>query len=98
VFVAALAARTAERNHRYHERLRDFADQTEQLLMTVVLVLFGGTLAGGLLAPFTWAGAGARCRSSSSSGRRRGSLRSWGSPHSPRSERTARFLLRILSQ
>ena len=57
VFVAALAMRAAEREHHYHERLHDFADQTERLLMMVLLVLFGGALAGGLLAPLTWAGA-----------------------------------------
>ena len=57
VFVAALAIRTAERQHDYHERLHDFADQTERLLMMVLLVLFGGALAGGLLAGLTWAGA-----------------------------------------
>ncbi|MFZ4406798.1 MAG: cation:proton antiporter [Paracraurococcus sp.] len=49
VFVAALALRAAERNHHYHERLHDFAEQTERLLMMVLLVLFGGALAGGLL-------------------------------------------------
>ena len=57
VFVAALAVRAAERHHDYHERLHDFADQTERLLMMVLLVLFGGALAGGLLTPLTWAGA-----------------------------------------
>jgi sodium/hydrogen antiporter len=56
VFVAALAIRAAERQHDYHERLHDFAEQTERLLMMVLLVLFGGALAGGLLAPLTWAG------------------------------------------
>lgn len=59
VFVAALAIRAAERQHDYHERLHDFADQIERLLMMVLLVLFGGALAGGLLAPLTWAGAAA---------------------------------------
>jgi sodium/hydrogen antiporter len=59
VFVAALALRDAERRHDYHERLHDFAEQTERLLMMVLLVLFGGALAGGLLAPLTWEGAAA---------------------------------------
>ena len=59
VFVAALALRAAERQNAYHERLHDFADQTERLLMMVLLGLFGGAIAGGLLAPLTWAGAGA---------------------------------------
>ena len=59
VFVAALAIRAAERDHSYHEQLHDFAEQTERLLMMVLLVLFGGALAGGLLAPLTWEGAAA---------------------------------------
>lgn len=59
VFVAALALRAAERRHDYHERLHDFAEQTERLLMMVLLVLFGGALAGGLLDPLTWADAAA---------------------------------------
>ena len=59
VFVAALAMRDAERQHDYHDRLHDFAEQTERLLMMVLLVLFGGALAGGLLAPLTWAGVAA---------------------------------------
>ena len=57
VFVAALALRAAERQHRYHDRLHDFAEQTERLLMMVLLVLFGGALAGGLLEPLDWWGA-----------------------------------------
>ncbi len=54
VFLAALAVRAAERAHAYHERLHDFADQTERLLMMVILVLFGGALAGGLLDGLGW--------------------------------------------
>ncbi|MBP2227486.1 NhaP-type Na+/H+ or K+/H+ antiporter [Azospirillum agricola] len=53
VFVSAVALRDAERSHRYHETLHDFIEQTERLLMMVVLVLFGGTLADGLLHPLT---------------------------------------------
>ncbi|WP_207541320.1 cation:proton antiporter, partial [Sabulicella rubraurantiaca] len=59
VFVAALAVRSAEREHEYHERLHDFVDQTERLMMMVLLVLFGGALAGGLLNALTWEGAAA---------------------------------------
>ena len=47
------------RQHHYHDRLHDFAEQTERLLMMVLLVLFGGALAGGLLAPLTWGGVAA---------------------------------------
>ena len=54
VFVCALALRASERQHAYHEKLHDFADQTERLLMMVILVLFGGAIAGGLLAGVGW--------------------------------------------
>lgn len=56
VFVAAVVLRAAERQHAYHERLHDFAEQTERLLMMAILVLFGGALAGGLLDPLGWTG------------------------------------------
>jgi NhaP-type Na+/H+ or K+/H+ antiporter len=59
VFIAALGVRAAERQHAYHERLHDFADQTERLLMMVILVLFGGAIAGGLLDPLGWDGVAA---------------------------------------
>ncbi|CAO3421285.1 cation:proton antiporter [Azospirillum doebereinerae] len=54
VFVSAVALRDAERSHRYHETLHGFIEQTERLLMMVMLVLFGGTLAHGLLHPVGW--------------------------------------------
>ena len=55
VFVAALALRNAERQHDYHERLHDFAEQTERLLMMVLLVMFGAAIAdGGLLRALSW--------------------------------------------
>lgn len=49
VFVAALGLREGARDHDYHEKLHDFIEQTERLLMMVVLVLFGGALAQGML-------------------------------------------------
>jgi NhaP-type Na+/H+ or K+/H+ antiporter len=54
VFVGALALRAAERNHRYHETLHDFAEQLERLSMMVLLVLFGGSLVNGLLDGLDW--------------------------------------------
>jgi NhaP-type Na+/H+ or K+/H+ antiporter len=54
VFVAALALRRQERSHHYRSRLHEFAEQIERLFMMVLLVLFGGAVAGGLLAPLTW--------------------------------------------
>jgi NhaP-type Na+/H+ or K+/H+ antiporter len=57
VFVAALALRSAERDHEYHEKLHDFAEQLERLLMMALLVAFGGALTdGGLLQAITWQG------------------------------------------
>ncbi len=49
VFVAAVALRAAERHSAYHEKLHDFAEQLERLLMMVLLVLFGGALSSGHL-------------------------------------------------
>ena len=57
VFVAALGIRNAWRHHDYHVRMHASADETERLLMMVVLVLFGSALAGGMLTPLTWQGA-----------------------------------------
>ena len=55
VFVAGLALRSAERNHKYHQTLHDFSEQLERLLMMVALLLFGGTItSGAILAPLTW--------------------------------------------
>jgi NhaP-type Na+/H+ or K+/H+ antiporter len=54
VFVAARAIRSGERSHEYHQVLHDFAEQTERLLTVLLLLLFGGAVVGGLLAPLTW--------------------------------------------
>jgi NhaP-type Na+/H+ or K+/H+ antiporter len=55
VFVAALTLRHAERSHAYHQKLHDFAEELERLLMMMLLVLFGGALTNaGLLGGLTW--------------------------------------------
>lgn len=54
VFVTAVTLRHRERKHDYQERLHDFSEQTERLLMLLLLALFGGAIASGLLAPLTW--------------------------------------------
>jgi NhaP-type Na+/H+ or K+/H+ antiporter len=55
VFVAAVAFRSVERNHSYHEKLHDFVEQLERLLMMILLVIFGGAIsAGGLLSQVSW--------------------------------------------
>jgi sodium/hydrogen antiporter len=54
VFVAALTLQRWERSHHCRTRLHEFAEQIERLLMMILLVLFGGAIAGGLLGPLTW--------------------------------------------
>ena len=54
VFVCALTIRARERHHEFHEELHHFADQVERLLMLLLLVLFGGALAKGMLDALTW--------------------------------------------
>lgn len=54
VFVAAVTIRNWERDHHFHEEMHDLSDQIERLLMMLLLVLFGGALANGLLVSLTW--------------------------------------------
>ena len=54
VFVCALTIRARERHHEFHDELHHFSDQVERLLMLLLLVLFGGALARGLLDALTW--------------------------------------------
>ena len=58
VFVTAVVLRRSECRHEYHRVLHGFSNQVEQLFTVLLLLLFGGALAGGLLGPLTWAGAG----------------------------------------
>ena len=53
VFVCALTIRASEREDDFHEEMHDFAEQIERLLMMLLLVLFGGALANGLLDALT---------------------------------------------
>lgn len=54
VFVCGLTIRAWERNHVFHDQLHQFSEQIERLLMMLLLVLFGGAIANGLLAALTW--------------------------------------------
>jgi NhaP-type Na+/H+ or K+/H+ antiporter len=54
VFVCGLTVRAWERDHDFHAEMHHFADLIERLLMMLVLVLFGGALAQGLLAALSW--------------------------------------------
>ncbi|TGE25490.1 sodium:proton antiporter [Hymenobacter aquaticus] len=56
VFVAAVALRSRERRHEYHKHMHAFTDQLERLFIVVILILFGGAVVRGLLAPLTWPG------------------------------------------
>ena len=49
-----LTIRAGERDHDFHQEMHDFSDQVERLLMMLLLVLFGGALANGLLDALTW--------------------------------------------
>lgn len=51
VFVTALTFRHAHRDHAFQREMHDLTEQVERLAMMVLLILFGGAVASGLLAP-----------------------------------------------
>ncbi|WP_306058338.1 cation:proton antiporter [Natronococcus wangiae] len=53
VFIAATVLRDYERRHAFYEPLHDLSEKSEQLLQIAIVTLFGGAIAGGLLAPLT---------------------------------------------
>lgn len=54
VFVAALTLRASHREHDFQREMYAFTEQIERIGMMIALVLFGGALASGLLAPLGW--------------------------------------------
>lgn len=54
VFVTALTLRHAHREHEFQREMHDVTEQIERLAMMVLLLLFGGALVSGILAPLTW--------------------------------------------
>lgn len=55
VFLSAVALRSVERHHHYHENLHNFAEQIERLLMMVLLVCFGAAIAeGSIFGALSW--------------------------------------------
>lgn len=54
VFVAAITIRNYEMLHKYHKNLHEFTDQIERILLSVTLLLFGGSLVAGILDHLTW--------------------------------------------
>ncbi|TDX83631.1 sodium/hydrogen exchanger family protein [Neorhizobium sp. R1-B] len=51
VFITALTIRHSHREHDFHREMHDVTEQIERLAMMILLVLFGGALVNGLLAP-----------------------------------------------
>ncbi len=54
VFVAAVTLRQREPEHEHHEALHSAAEAVENLGSALVLLLVGGAIAGGALAPLGW--------------------------------------------
>ncbi|MBW3618740.1 MAG: cation:proton antiporter [Actinobacteria bacterium] len=53
-FVAALTLRQSDRWNDYHTHLEGFGEQMERVVLVLVMLLFGGAIARGILAPLTW--------------------------------------------
>ncbi|PVM88622.1 cation transporter [Caulobacter endophyticus] len=58
VFVTALTLRHAHREHEFQRQMHDVTEQIERLAMMVLLLLFGGALVSGILAPLSWTDVG----------------------------------------
>lgn len=56
VFVCACSLRAAEHDHGHHQVMHDFAEQVERLFTVGLLLLLGGAVVRGLLAPLDWRG------------------------------------------
>jgi len=54
VFVAAITIRNYELKNEFHKYLHEFTDQIERILVAIILLLFGGSLAEGILGSLTW--------------------------------------------
>lgn len=54
VFVASVTLRNYEHDNEFHKDLHSFSDQTERILVAIVLLIFGGCLVHGILDYLTW--------------------------------------------
>ena len=54
VFIAAVTLRATDRGHDFHAAMAEFSEQVERVLMVLVMMIFGGAIAAGLLAPLGW--------------------------------------------
>lgn len=51
VFICSITLRHYEKDHQYHKELHSFTDQAERLLLSLLMILFGGSLVMGVLKP-----------------------------------------------
>lgn len=51
VFICSITLRHYEKDHHYHTELHSFTDQIERLLLSLLMILFGGALVMGILEP-----------------------------------------------
>jgi sodium/hydrogen antiporter len=51
VFICSITLRHYEKDHQYHQELHSFTDQAERLLLSLLMILFGGALVMGILKP-----------------------------------------------
>jgi len=56
VFLGAVTIRHYESDHEVHKSLHVYAEQTEQLLLSVILIALGASISSGVLASLTWPG------------------------------------------
>lgn len=54
VFVASITLRNYELDNEFHKDMHSFSDQTERILVAIVLLIFGGSLVHGILDYLTW--------------------------------------------
>lgn len=54
VFVAAVTFRNYEIGHDFHKDMHQFSEQTERILVAIVLLVFGGSLVDGILQALNW--------------------------------------------
>ena len=54
VFICAITLRHYEKGHKYHKEMHSFTDQIERLMVCILLMLFGGAVASGILEALTW--------------------------------------------
>lgn len=49
-----MTLRATDRGHDFHSAMAEFSEQIERVLMVIVLVIFGGAIASGVLTALRW--------------------------------------------